>query len=242
MRDLSLLERVQQAQAFLPDLDPEQLQENAAPQYHTDVVVVFCDIRSFTDVAQKLTRAPSALVDLLERFMATVETTAESCHCTVDKFIGDGAMLLSLPSAMNDHSPIRKAAINAIEFGLRLDEAIPNMVANWFEANVGSVVVVPTIMVGVGVHVGPATVGLIKGERRAQFTALGDTVNIAQRFETVAGKAFGDYRCAPVVISAPVAELCKEHYDLENHRVPMPKSTEVLNIFSVRARKSERGD
>jgi adenylate cyclase len=92
---------------------------------------------------------------------------------TLDKFIGDGLMaLFGAPTA----TPLDASnALNAaVDMQRRIIEINMDLKAEGFQE----------IGVGIGLHTGEATVGYIGSDRRSEYTAIGDTVNLASRLES----------------------------------------------------------
>lgn len=136
------------------------------------VTVMFCDIRNFTPMAAGL--GATALVDLLNRLFTDLghEILAESG--TIDKFIGDAVMAFwNAPLDLPDH-PAR-AALAA----LRMRAALAR-----FNAKTGAGSDQPPVALAIGVATGMACVGNIGSRERFNYTAVGDTVNLAARIET----------------------------------------------------------
>jgi adenylate cyclase len=130
--------------------------------------VMFVDMAGFTAMAEKLD--PEGTRDLLQRFRAQVSDAAARHRGVVEKFIGDGAMLLfGFPEAdLQD-------PINALECARDLVESLPSAV--------GAVGVVDGWQLHIGLHYGLVTLARIGDDNRAEITATGDTVNVASRLE-----------------------------------------------------------
>ncbi len=151
------------------------------------VCVMFTDIRGFTTLSEHL--SAEQVVALLNRYFARMTRAVHDHGGTVDKFIGDGMMtFFGAPNGLD--SPAR-AALDAAHS--MLDElALLNteLVAEGRAP----------LAIGIGIHCGPAVIGHIGSVERHEYTAIGDTVNIASRLEGL---------CAPlghpIICSAEVA-------------------------------------
>ena len=161
----------------------------ATPGREQDIAVLFCDIRSFTTLADH--RLPYDIVFLLNRYFAIVGRAVEQSGGRLDKFIGDGAMaLFGLDTSKAEASRQALSAAAAILAGLeRLSEELSGEIP------------IP-LKVAIGIHAGPAIVGLMGYGGTMNVTAIGDTVNVASRLEAAA-KEFD----AAIVVSDTVAEL-----------------------------------
>jgi len=147
-----------------PDLGGEALQ----------VTVLFADIRNFTAMSESL--SAHEVVEILNTYFSRVCQPILEQGGTVDKFIGDAVMaVFGSPAPQADHArqALRAAlamAGKAREFHTWMERRFPNRG-------------LPDFRIGIGVHTGEAVVGNIGSPQRFEFTAIGDTVNIASRLE-----------------------------------------------------------
>ncbi|HEY6632345.1 MAG TPA: adenylate/guanylate cyclase domain-containing protein [Rhizobiaceae bacterium] len=161
----------------------------ATPGREQEIVVLFCDIRSFTALADR--RLPYDIVFLLNRYFAIVGRAVEQSGGRLDKFIGDGAMaLFGLDGSAAEASRQALSASAAILAALdRLSEELAAELPG-------------PLRVAIGIHAGPAIVGAMGYGSTMHVTAIGDTVNVASRLEAAA-KEFD----AAIVVSDTVVAL-----------------------------------
>ena len=160
-----------------------------------DITVLFSDIRGFTSFSE--TRPPDEVVALLNRYFSRQVEVVFRNGGTIDKFIGDAIMAFwGAPVADPDHAAHAVAA--ALEMATVADEFKRELAASGAEFGIG-----------VGLHSGPAVVGFIGSENRLDYTAIGDTVNLASRIE---GSTKG---VATVLVSAATRARCDERFRFE---------------------------
>lgn len=130
------------------------------------VTVLFLDICGFSTMSQKL--PPDEVLRVLNEYFAFVSTSVVNHGGMVDKIMGDGFMaLFNVPVPHPDHA---NAAILAAL-------SIKERSAEWNKSNH------PVLYPRVGIHTGEAVVGNIGTPQHMNYTAIGDTVNIAKRLE-----------------------------------------------------------
>jgi adenylate cyclase len=129
-----------------------------------DVAVLFADVRGSTALGERVSAASYA--DLLNRFYTAATETLLRHDGLIDKLIGDEAMALFIPGVAGPE--YRRKALSA---------ALELLRAVGYGSQEG-----PWLPVGVGLNAGEAYVGNV-GSAVVDFTALGDTVNVAARLQ-----------------------------------------------------------
>jgi len=134
------------------------------------IAVLFCDIREFTMLSQRL--SPYDLMFVLNRYFFNMADIIERNGGHVEKFIGDAIMATFGMDELQD-VPLRaiKAATDMLAAADRMRTYMASMYNEAFE-------------IGIGVHYGEAVIGTISGGRESKLTAIGETVNVASRIES----------------------------------------------------------
>lgn len=136
-----------------------------------ELTVLFADLRGFTSASEQL--PATVIVELLDDFYETATDALLAHRGVVDKFAGDQAMALFGFPVADGQEPIRALAAAqelALRFGARRRE---------WEQRVGPVA--GNLGLGIGISTGEVVVGTVGSQKRADFTAVGDAVNVAAR-------------------------------------------------------------
>ncbi|MFZ1700006.1 MAG: adenylate/guanylate cyclase domain-containing protein [Pyrinomonadaceae bacterium] len=160
---------------FMPEYVVKQLLENPDSfrlgGVSQTITVLFADIRGFTSIAEN--ENPETVVGMLNHYFSAMSEIIFGHGGTLDKYIGDGLMaLFGAPTATPEDA--QNALRAAVAMQKRLVELRTELQEHGFAR----------IAVGIGLHTGVATVGYIGSERRSEYTAIGDTVNLASRLES----------------------------------------------------------
>lgn len=135
-----------------------------------ELTVMFTDLRGFTSLSEKL--SPEQVVRLLNRYFTPMTELVRGSHGTLDKFIGDALMAFwNAPHDVPDHP--NQAAMTA----LAMQQSLAGLNEE-LERDFGG-----RLAMGVGLHTGPAYVGNMGSATLTNYTAIGDTVNLASRLE-----------------------------------------------------------
>ena len=183
--------RTQLARYFSPSLADRLIEDgesiDLSPE-RRDVTAMFTDVTGFTALAESLD--PDLIAKLLNEYLAGMSEIVFAHGGTLLKIIGDALnVLFGAPTEQPDH-PAR-----AVECAMAMDAFAEEFRTRWAKESVDFGAT------RIGVHTGPALVGNFGGGRYFDYTAYGDTQNIAQRLEA-ANKQLGTRIC----ISSAVAE------------------------------------
>jgi len=140
-----------------------------------ELSIMFTDIRGFTSLSEKL--KPQEVVTLLNRYFTPMTTLVRTYSGTLDKFIGDALMAYwNAPLDVPNHPA------GAVETALAMQEELP-VLNERLRAELNL-----EIRIGVGIHTGMAFVGNMGSEDFANYTVIGDNVNLASRLEGLCPK------------------------------------------------------
>lgn len=180
-RKLHLMEKQKISDTLERYLDPsiaaEVLKDDDSSKLmrgrNVEIVVLYVDIRGFTALSENM--KPEQVVEVLNDFLAVTSQCIKRYGGTVDKFIGDCVMAFwGAPLPCEDAA--YKACCAAMEM-IAQSDALSERLSHLCKSR---------ISYGIGIHAGPAVVGNIGTMERMDYTAIGDTVNIASRLESSA--------------------------------------------------------
>ena len=151
-----------------------------------DITTLFTDIASFTALVETLD--PGALGPLLNEYLTGMTDIVFAHDGTVAKIVGDALhVLFGAPGEQPDH------AARAVACALALDDYSQSFRERFQKKGIALGVT------RIGVHAGPAIVGNFGGGRFFEYTAYGDTINVAARLEA-ANKKLGTRVCVSVTL------------------------------------------
>lgn len=152
------------------------------------ITILFSDIRGFTTLSEKM--EPEALVSMLNSYLAPMTNIILKNGGTLDKYIGDAIMaLFNAPLDLKDHANL------CCKSALMMIEKLVDVNKEFKEKGC------PEIDIGVGINTGTVIVGNMGTDIRFDYTAIGDSVNLASRLEGM-NKIYGTH----IIISEFTAE------------------------------------
>jgi adenylate cyclase len=184
-----------------------------------EVTVMFVDMRSSTEWAGA--SEPREVVEVMNDFFrVTVRVVEEEHRGMVNKYLGDGFMAIFGPGgSSSDH------ADDAVAAGREILSAVEKLNVDLTAKGRAP------LRIGIGIHSGRAIVGSIGSPQRLEFTAMGDTVNIASRVEGLT-KAVN----RPLLVTRAVRERLSDSLSLEELPPQSVRGVEApLMIFAVRS-------
>lgn len=136
-----------------------------------DVTVIFCDLRGFTPLAEKL--PPEEVVSALNEFYSLMIDTTIRNDGSINKFLGDAVMaIFGAPVHYADHS------LRAIKTAVAMQAQVAELSERRVRAGKAP------IAIGIGVSAGEAVAGTVGTESQMEYTVIGDRVNLAARLES----------------------------------------------------------
>jgi class 3 adenylate cyclase len=177
--------------AVIDQLDPDSLHLGGR---NTDITTLFADIKSF--MAFSGSTEPELLMRVLNRYMAVAAEAVLDEEGTIDKYQGDAIMAwFNAPIAQPDHTLRAARAALALVRGV---SKVHGDMAPEFQ-----------LSFRVGIHFGEALVGLVGTEQRVDYTAIGESVNIAKRLQENAEEG-------QILISKAVADRIEKQIELKS--------------------------
>lgn len=183
-----------------------------------ELSILFLDIRGFTTLSEKL--KPEEVVDFLNTMFNMITEKALQNHGTIDKFIGDAAMILyNAPLDVPNHPYYAVKTAYDIQQGMI-------QVREQIMAKHGV-----TVSCGIGINTGDVVVGNIGSYLRVDYTAIGDNVNTAARIES-------QTTANQILVSEVTYELVKDYFELNFVAEKMMKGkTVAIKLYEVLGHK-----
>jgi class 3 adenylate cyclase len=141
--------------------------DNLLEAHRAEVVAVFCDLRGFTPFSARA--APEEVMGVLSDYYEALGGIITRYAATLTSFSGDGLMVL-----VNAPVPVEEPALRAVDLAVEMQRTVQELILGWQARG-------HRIGFGVGLAMGPATVGRIGYESRFDYTAIGGVVNLAAR-------------------------------------------------------------
>jgi adenylate cyclase len=180
------------------------------------LTVLFSDIRGFTSMAERL--EPEEVAAMLGEYLTEMTEIVFRHGGTVDKYIGDCVMALyNVPFEDPDH------AVRAVQTALEFQERTLAVSQRW-EERIGV-----SIRNGVGINTGEAVVGTLGSRQRLEYTAIGDTVNLAARLESLTK----EYGAGIIVSESTYAAVKGQFLTRELGAVTVKGKTRPVKIYAV---------
>ena len=174
---LSFDEKIKKIQKYLPQGLSEKIlsQKEKIEGERKHVTVMFCDLVGFTTLSEQL--GPEKAYEVMDDVYEILIHKVHDYEGTVNEMTGDGIMaLFGAPIALED------APQRALRSSLAIHRAIAKFSNQLKQENKIS----RPLEMRIGIHTGPVVVGTLGNDLRVEFKAVGDTVNLASRMETLA--------------------------------------------------------
>ena len=174
------------------------------------IIAMFTDIRNFTTFSEK--RWPEEVVETLNYYLDLQTRIIHEHSGVVDKFLGDGIMSVFTGERM---------ALNAVEAAVDIQRTVAQLNAQRKQAGEA------LLHVGIGIASGVAVLGSIGSRDRMDYTAIGDTVNLASRLCSIAGPA-------EIFVTEDIVRRIKKDYSvLSEGQLPIKGKRNQVPVFKV---------
>jgi adenylate cyclase len=187
------------------------------------VTVLFSDIRGFTSLSERL--PAETVIEMLNQYLERMAEVVFRHGGTLDKFIGDAVMAFwNAPVPLADH------ATRAVEAALDMLDELDRLNEGW-RAGGGA----GGVEIGIGINTGEAIVGNIGSlTRKLDYTAIGDTVNLASRLEGVTK----EYGASIIISDSTRSHLAGAAYEMRPlDEVRVKGKEQAVRIFEVGRRR-----
>ncbi len=181
-----------------------------------EITVLFSDIRGFTSLSENTT--PGELVEILNKYFNLMTSEILNNGGVLDKYIGDAIMAF-----WGAPLPDENQAENALKASLGMLENLKKL--NGELRSKGK----PEINIGVGIYTGKAIVGNVGSDLRFDYTAIGDTVNVASRLESL-NKEYG----TKIIVGETSKDKIGASYEFQSIGSAKVKGrSQPLNIYTI---------
>ena len=211
-KSIALFSRFLDSRVVSKLVQQEQTLEGLRKGETRHITVLFSDICGFTPLSEK--HSAETIVSLLNQYFSKQVDVVFKHEGTLDKFIGDAIM--AFWGAPEDDE---NQTVKAVAAALDMIDAVKVFREECSE-------IVDDFDIGIGIHTGDAVVGLIGSDNRLDYTAIGDTVNIASRVE---GKTRG---VANILVTEDVVANCGNQFDfVDRGYYTLKGKSEDIHLF-----------
>ena len=194
-------------QVYKSIFDEEESGKKTKENYvRKNLTIFFSDIVNFTDLSDSLEAEKLALI--LNNYLSEMSLIAINSNATIDKFIGDAILSFhGAPETLGDEND----AINCISMALEMKERVDELQSFWIRQGVKD-----GLKVRYGISSGFANVGDFGSSVMSDYTAIGSSVNLASRLQSIAPEN-------EIIISDTTYNLVKNQINCEEYEEITPK-------------------
>ena len=179
-----------------------------------EVTILFCDIREFTQLADRLN--PEEIKSLLDSYLALITEVIFKYSGTINKFLGDGVL-----AVFGDPVDLDNSAINAIQAATEIRDRLNEFQPVSLPQNYN-------LRIGFGVHSGSVVIGNLGVGQHLDYTVIGAAVNMAARLQAYSTKN-------EIICTLSSLEGAEENFEVSNQRsVRIKGFREDIRIAEVR--------
>lgn len=192
-----------------------------------DITAFFSDLKGFTTLSEE--EDPELIQHVLNTYLHRMSEVIWSQHGLLNKFMGDGIMAFFNASV----DPLEDHARAAVETSLTAMEELERLKADRRADPAARIFA--ALEMRVGLASGPAKNGDLGSELKADYTVIGDVVNLAARLEP-ANKVFG----TRIMVSGPTRNAVKDHYEFRYlAELQVKGKAQTVPVYEVICRKGQ---
>ncbi|MEJ6482806.1 response regulator [Nostoc punctiforme UO1] len=185
------------------------------------ITVLFSDIVGFTQLSNTL--RSRRVAELLNEYLEAMTKVVFGNGGTVDKFMGDAILALyGAPEELTPNEQVRRA----INTARAMHRSLADLNQRWREQGVFDGDRLTSVQFRCGIHQGTAVVGMFGSAERADYTAIGPSVNIAARLQAAALPG-------TILVSAAVADYLQEEEITKGSPLELKGVDETVLTFAV---------
>ncbi|RCJ40496.1 adenylate cyclase [Nostoc punctiforme NIES-2108] len=185
------------------------------------ITVLFSDIVGFTQLSNTL--RSRRVAELLNEYLEAMTKVVFGNGGTVDKFMGDAILALyGAPEELTPNEQVRRA----INTARAMHRSLADLNQRWRDQGVFDGDRLTSVQFRCGIHQGTAVVGMFGSAERADYTAIGPSVNIAARLQAAALPG-------TILVSAAVADYLQEGEITKGSPLELKGVDETVLTFAV---------
>jgi adenylate cyclase len=186
------------------------------------ITVLFSDIVGFTQLANTL--RSRRVAELLNEYLEAMTKTVFDNGGTVDKFMGDAILALyGAPEELTPNEQVRRA----INTARAMHRSLEKLNQRWQDQRILDASGHGGVKFRCGIHQGTAVVGMFGSAERADYTAIGPSVNIAARLQSAAIPG-------TILVSAAVADYLQDEEITKGSPLELKGIDETVLTFAVK--------
>jgi adenylate cyclase len=185
-----------------------------------EVTLMFCDVRNFTSISERMTA--HELTQFINSLLTPLSEIILENRGTIDKYIGDAIMAFwNAPLDDADH------AQNALHSALDMVKRMADLNNRWRAEAEKAGRMHPEVRIGIGINSGDVCVGNLGSSQRFDYSAIGDNVNVASRYEGLS-KVYG----VPLVVGEATMQRLGEVAAVELDVLRVKGRAQPTRIFT----------
>lgn len=182
-----------------------------------DAALLFCDIRSFTPIAERL--SPNEVVYMLNTYYSMMSEVINKHNGVINQFVGD-EIFVSFGAPL----PVPDPEISSVKCAIEMIDKLVEISRSMKD------ILIENIAVGIGIHFGSIVAGNLGSDDRLSYSITGDAVNAAKRIESLT-KGIKN----TILISQPIYEKTRDVISTKTRdEVTIKGKNEKIKIYQVR--------